>query len=98
MLRNPKLPAFRCLPFQVNLFGLAEAEAALESHLGMYARLKRHTREQQTKLEGLSREQGGIQGLPSFLQSQVAAAAAGVPLSPAMQHLLATTYGAEPLQ
>lgn len=47
--------------------------------------------DQQSKLQSLSREHGT--GRPLSLDSEVAAAAAGAPLSPAMQHLISSSLG-----
>ena len=47
--------------------------------------------DQQAKLHSLSREHGT--GRPLSLHSEVAAAAAGAPLSPAMQHLVSSALG-----
>ena len=75
---------------------LAEALAAVRSDAEVFAKVQRARQEQQAKLQSLSLEHGT--GTPLSLHSEVAAAAAGAPLSAAMQHLLTTALGASLLE
>ncbi|KAK9868520.1 hypothetical protein WJX84_002529 [Apatococcus fuscideae] len=68
-----------------------QALAAVRSDAEVFAKVQRARQEQQAKLQSLSLEHGT--GTPLSLHSEVAAAAAGAPLSAAMQHLLTTALG-----
>ncbi|KAK9844358.1 hypothetical protein WJX74_001272 [Apatococcus lobatus] len=92
VLRRHQAELWHCTDLASDITLLTDqVHAAMKTSADVFARVQRQVADQQSKLQILSREHGTGRALS--LHSEVAAAAAGAPLTPAMQHLISSSLG-----